>query len=127
MTQQVQIRQTGQPWVQRVSAPSNRAHLLRAQLSAMQMRGEIREAFNWTEEGGQITVYVERLRTPPSPVAWYVAGAATTMSATVGAGIMLWQSRYIWLTLAVVALLVAGIVKLFAHDSAACVCLIHRH
>lgn len=103
-------------------------HELHAWLSAAVRRGEVERTGAYrVNKGGAAAVVVKRLRQPRSPVPWYVAICTTAMGALVGAGIMLWHSRYIWLTLAGVALLTAGAVRLLGSHSGACECLIHRH
>jgi len=97
-------------------------HLLRLRFRQACERGEVEAASGWrTAPNGAAAVVVKRLRQPRSPVPLYIAGAATAMSTVVGAGIMLWQSRYIWLALAGVALLTVGIVRLLGNHSGACV------
>jgi hypothetical protein len=107
-------------WIQTITAPSAKAHLLRATLADMKYRGEIKTAFNWTEEKGTITVYVERLREPRSPVPWYVAGVTAGFGVLVGLGTMLYQTRYVWLTMLAGAVLVWLVCKTMAGHAAAC-------
>lgn len=97
-------------------------HRLRARLHAASRRGELEVVSGWrVARSGAAAVVVKPIREPRSPVPWWIAGTATALSALAGVGIMLYQTRYIWMALAGVLLVVFGIARLLGNHSGGCV------
>jgi hypothetical protein len=105
--------------LQTYSAPLRYRQQLYAELAAMSRRGEIANAVGW-EEGGMVCVQVERIRDTRSRTPWYIAAVTTALGVVVGVGVLLYQSRYVLMAAAGVALLVLGAIRLLGGHSGAC-------
>lgn len=96
-------------------------HELNARLMREVRRGEIeRTDVYHVADNGAAAIVVKPLREPRSHVPWYIGGAALGLGALVGVGVLLYQTRYVWMALAGVALLVVGALRLLGNHGGAC-------
>jgi hypothetical protein len=76
-------------------------HRLAARLAAAVKRGEVEVAQQWQEtRHGCAYVVVKVICEPRSRVPWYVGATVLALSAAMGIGVALYESRWIWFTLA---------------------------
>lgn len=109
--------------VQRVSTTYALQHQLRAELKAMRDRGEISAAWGWrvSRKGDYAIAYIDRLRDPLPKWPLRLGAAVVATGAVVGVGVMVWQTRWIWLSLAGFVALVFILIHITT-GSGACRC-----
>ncbi len=114
-----------------VTAPAREAHLLRASLAEMKRRGEIVNAYNWTERGREVGVIIERnpaYRRIVPPNFWIYVGSFAALSLAAVVARLLWEARNL-LAMAAGAAAVLVAVGIILHvtfgGGSGCSCIVH--
>jgi hypothetical protein len=117
-----------------MTAPMEKQHDLLAELRKMKRSGEILEAYNWTEAGGQVGVIIERnpnARRRMSPARRATALSLAVVMAVAGVGWLVWESRAVLIVAAMcaagafLAACVIVVVHVAFSSGAGCSCVVH--